>query len=61
MIFYVSLVSYFFTIVLPANIIPPIRANALPSSDAPVLNVMDCIARIFPLNSEVVPKVAELL
>ena len=46
--------------VLPAIVIPPVLANALPSSVAPVLKVMDCIARIVPLKTEVVPKVAEL-
>jgi len=51
---------YCFTIVLPAIVIPPVLANALPSSVAPVLKVMVCITRIVPLKTDVVPKVAEL-
>ena len=46
--------------VFPAIVIPPILANALPSRVAPVLKVIDCIARTVPLNTVVVPKVAEL-
>ena len=38
----------------------PVLANALPSSVAPVLKEMDCIAIIVPLKAELVPKVAEL-
>ena len=51
---------YCFTMVFPAMVIPPFLASALPSSVAPVLNVMDCIAITVPLKTEVVPKVAEL-
>ena len=36
------------------------RAKARPSSVAPVASVMDWSAMIVPLNTEVVPKVAEL-
>ena len=39
---------------------PPILVNALPLSVAPVLRVMDCITKTFPLKAEVVPNVAEL-
>ena len=46
--------------VLPAIVTAPVLANALPSSVAPVLKVMDCIAITVPLKTEVVPKVAEL-
>jgi len=46
--------------VLPAIVTAPFLANALPSSVAPVLNVMDCITKTVPLKTEVVPKVAEL-
>jgi hypothetical protein len=46
--------------VLPIIVTPPVNANALPSSVAPVLKVMDCIAMTVPLKTEVVPKVAEL-
>ena len=46
--------------VLPAMVIPPVLANPLPSSVAPVLKVMDCIARTVPFKTDVVPKVAEL-
>ena len=38
----------------------PVVAKALPSSVAPVLNVMDCMAITVPLKTQVVPKVAEL-
>ena len=51
---------YCFTIVLPAIITAPVLANALPSSVAPVSKVMDCIVKIVPLKTEVVPKVVEL-
>ena len=51
---------YCFTMVFPAIVMAPILANPLPSSVAPVLNVMDCIARIVPLKTDVVPKVAEV-
>src|SRR5688572_23497453 len=46
--------------VLPAIVTPPVLANALPSSLAPVLSVIDCIAITVPLKTEVVPNVAEL-
>jgi len=46
--------------VLPAILTPPILANALPSSVAPVAKVIVCIANIVPLKTEVVPNVAEL-
>lgn len=51
---------YCLTIVLPAKTIPAVLASALPFRDAPVSNVIDCIAKMVPLNTEVVPKVAEL-
>ena len=51
---------YYFTMVLPAIVTAPVLANALPSSVAPVLKVMDCIAITVPLKTEVVPNVAEL-
>src|SRR5450759_3109305 len=47
-------------IVLLIIVTPPFRANALPSSVAPVLKVMDSNAITVPLKTEVVPKVAEL-
>ena len=46
--------------VFPAMVTEPVLARPRPSSVAPVLNVMDCIARIVPLKTEVVPNVAEL-
>ena len=46
--------------VLPARVTPAFLANALPSSVAPVLKVMDSNAITVPLKTEVVPKVAEL-
>ena len=53
-------IIYCFTMVLPAIVTAPLLAKALPSSVAPVLKVMDCIARTVPLNTDVVPKVTEL-
>ena len=41
-------------------VIPPVLVNAGPLSVAPVLNVIDSMANILPLKTEVVPKVAEL-
>lgn len=38
----------------------PVLANTLPSTVAPVFNVMDCMASTVPLNTLVVPNVAEL-
>jgi hypothetical protein len=46
--------------VFPAIVIAPDLANALPSSVAPVSNVIDCMAITVPLKTEVVPNVAEL-
>src|SRR5688572_20948347 len=51
---------YWRTIVLPAIVTLPLRARARPSSVAPVLKVIDCNAMIVPLNTDVVPNVAEL-
>ena len=45
---------------LPAITIAPVRASALPLSVAPVLKVIDCMARIVPLKTEVVPNVADV-
>ena len=44
----------------PAMVIDPVRASTRPSTVAPVFNVMDCIATTVPLNTLVVPNVAEL-
>lgn len=51
---------YCFTMVLPEIVSPPILACARPSSIAPVLKGMDCMAITVALNTEVVPNVAEL-
>lgn len=54
---------YFFLLLnngIASHSTPPVLASARPVSDAPVLKVMDCIAITVPLNTEVVPKVAEL-
>lgn len=53
-------VNYRATIVFAAIVIDPVLASILPSTVAPVFNVMDCMARTVPLNTVVVPKVAEL-
>ena len=43
-----------------SSVTAPVRANVLPSRFTPVVMVMDARARMFPLNTELVPKVAEL-
>ena len=58
------------TAVVPAGIATPmtlessvtaaVRARSRPSTIAPVVTVMEAKARMFPLNTEPVPKVAEL-
>src|SRR5438874_9213872 len=47
-------------IVLASKVTAPFRANSRPSTAAPVVTVMDVKARMFPLKTEVVPRVAEL-
>src|SRR5213075_858468 len=47
-------------IVLASRVTAPVRANSRPSTAAPVVTVIEANARMFPLNTEVVPKVAEL-
>jgi len=46
--------------VLVSNVTAPVCARALPFKLAPLFKVMDVSARIFPMNSVVVPRVAEL-
>src|SRR5438552_18400829 len=46
--------------VLVSNVTAAVRANTLPSTVAPVVTVMEAKARMFPLNTEPVPRVAEL-
>jgi hypothetical protein len=60
MLFFHAANVYCLTIVLLIIVTPPFLANALPSSVAPVLKVMDSNAITVPLKTEVVPKVAEL-
>jgi hypothetical protein len=43
-----------------SNLTAPFRASALPSRLTPVVIVIDASARMFPLNAEFVPRVAEL-
>ena len=43
-----------------SNVTAPFRASALPCRFTPVVMVMDVSARMFPLNTEFVPRVAEL-
>ena len=47
-------------IVFASRVTAPFRANALPSSLAPVASEMDVKASILPSTTEVVPRVAEL-
>jgi len=54
------MLAYSFTMVLPAIVTPPICVRSLPLIEAPVFNVMDCIAIMVPFITDVVPKVAEL-
>src|SRR5207244_8788860 len=46
--------------VLVSKVTAPVRANSRPSTAAPVVTVMEANARMFPLNTEPVPSVAEL-
>src|SRR5579864_129234 len=43
-----------------SNVTAPFRASALPSRSTPVVIVIEVSARMFPLKTELVPKVAEL-
>src|ERR1019366_9041354 len=45
---------------LLSNVTAPFRASALPSRFTPVVTVIDVSAKMFPLNIEFVPRVAEL-
>jgi len=49
-----------FTMVLVSNVTAPLLASALPFSVAPVFSVIDANAKMFPLKTEYVPRVAEL-
>src|SRR3989442_12369017 len=46
--------------ILESSVTAPVRANSRPSTAAPVVTVMEANARMFPLNTEPVPSVAEL-
>src|ERR1044072_5757062 len=46
--------------VLESNVTAAVRANRRPSTVAPVVTVIEAKARMFPLNTEPVPNVAEL-
>src|SRR5436190_1660695 len=48
------------SMVFASNVTAPFRANARPSSVAPVCSVIDVNARMFPFKTELVPSVAEL-
>src|ERR1043166_2590964 len=45
---------------LESSVTAAVRANSRPSTIAPVVTVMEARARMFPLNTELVPSVAEL-
>src|ERR1051326_7583184 len=47
-------------IVFESNVTAPVRANIRPSTLTPVVTVMEAKAMMVPLNTEPVPKVAEL-
>src|ERR1043166_7745458 len=46
--------------ILESRVTAAVRANSRPSTAAPVVTVMEAKARMFPLNTEPVPRVAEL-
>src|SRR6185503_18768341 len=46
--------------ILESSVTAAVRANSRPSTVAPVVTVIEAIARILPLNTELVPSVAEL-
>src|SRR5207237_5087826 len=46
--------------ILESRVTAPVRANSRPSTAAPVVTVMEAKARMFPLNTELVSRVAEL-
>ena len=46
--------------VLVSKVTAPFRASVRPSTVAPVVSVIEVNARMFPLNEEPVPSVAEL-
>src|SRR4029077_16095910 len=46
--------------ILGSSVTAAVRANSRPSTVAPVVTVMEAKARMVPLNTEPVPKVAEL-
>ena len=46
--------------ILESSVTAAVRANSRPSTVAPVVTVMEAKARMFPLNTEPVPRVAEL-
>src|ERR1051326_6788792 len=46
--------------VLESNVTAAVRANSRPSTVAPVVTVIEAKARMFPLKTEPVPRVAEL-
>lgn len=52
--------TYGAVIVLLSNVTAPLLASALPSRFTPEVIVMDVSAMMFPLNTEFVPRVAEL-
>src|SRR5204862_2606340 len=45
---------------LESKVTAAVRASSRPSTVAPAVTVMEAIARMFPLNTEPVPRVAEL-
>src|SRR6185436_18129216 len=45
---------------LESSVTAAVRANSRPSVIAPVVTVMEAMARMLPLNTEPVPRVAEL-
>ena len=49
-----------FVMVSVSSVTAAVRANTRPSTVAPVVTVMEANARMLPLNTEPVPRVAEL-
>src|ERR1041384_3271187 len=55
-----AVTTFGIAIVLESKVTAPFCANSRPSTVAPVVTVMEVKARMFPLKTEVVPRVAEL-
>jgi hypothetical protein len=55
----VAILHEWMTITFPSSVTAPVRARARPSSEAPVVSVIETAAKIVPLNCELAPRVAD--